>query len=405
MDYSSALCELEKISKTGSKPGLERIRALLEALGNPQKNFKCILVGGTNGKGSTTAFISSILEQSGFKAGSFYSPHILSFRQRIQINSKFISKKDFSLALDSVLRASEQLEEKPTFFETITAMALLHFAQKKCDYAVLEVGMGGRLDATNACEPILSIITSIGLDHTAHLGATLKQISFEKAGIMRKNIPVICGEGLRAKKYLEKLAKEKGATFYPVSAIKTGDFAKAFASFELNNIKCALLAGKLLGITEQDAKKAILQTPLPARWQKIGTSPSIIADCAHNPHAMRAILPELKKDFSYLKNSRRVLLYTSVKEKDHEKCLKTILPFFECIIICQLEIGRAQSAQTLYSCAKRLAPNKKIIRINSPKDALVSAKKEASKGGRILIAGSIYMLQSLFCKDRTKISG
>jgi dihydrofolate synthase/folylpolyglutamate synthase len=165
------------------------------------------------------------------------------------------------------------------------------------------------------------------------------------------------------------------------------------------------LASSLLGINFASAQKAIMQTRLIARWQAISKNPLIICDCAHNPNAMRAILPQLKKDFSYSKDSPRILLYTSVKEKDHKRCLKTLLPFFDIIILCQLKIPRAQSMQILYSCAKKLAPNKKIFRIKSPTAALSFAKKTASKRGRILIAGSIYMLQELFCSDCAHISG
>ncbi|MFA5108586.1 MAG: folylpolyglutamate synthase/dihydrofolate synthase family protein [Candidatus Micrarchaeia archaeon] len=404
-EYQNALAKLHSISMFGSKPGLERIRTLLFNLGNPQNDLKCILVGGTNGKGSCTSFLSDILIDSKYKTGSFFSPHIFSFRERIQINAKFISKSDFALLLDEVLSASKSLEQKPTFFETITAMAFLCFSKNKCDYAVLEVGMGGRLDATNICNPILSIIASISLEHTQHLGNTLEKIAFEKGGIMRKGSPVVCGADSFAQSELEKIAHEKGAIFYPINKKYLDINIRASGTFQKKNAALCATAASLLKISDEKIINALSHSSIRARWEKISSSPDIIIDCAHNPRAAQELVFDLKKDFSAKEKSSRILLFAAMKDKDYTSVLEKILPYFDSAIFCTPPMQRAQDAAVLASAAKKISPSLETHSFQDAKEAFAFAKKTSGKNGRILCAGSIYLLQYLFGEDEFCISG
>jgi len=404
--YKKSLMHLVSFSRFGSKPGLSRMARLLDLLGSPQNNFKCILVAGTNGKGSTTKFLSDILQSAGYRAGSFYSPHIFSFRERIQVNGKSISKKDFAKSASTVFSSLPLLQlDHPTFFEAITAMAFCHFARKKVDYAVLEVGLGGRLDATNACEPELSIITSVGLEHTDVLGKTVPEIAKEKAGIMRKGKPIICGAVGEAKKEIEKIAKWKRAPIYFIDKNKLKIRLKTLGTYQYSNAAIAATAAQILGIRDEIILKSIQSAKIPARWQTISSSPKIIIDCAHNPQAAEEIANDLKHDFSPNQNSPRLLLFAAMKDKDYSSVLQSILPFFDYAIFCSPPYKRAQSAKNLLACAKKLNSNIKLISISSPDSALKKAKILAGKKGRILVCGSIYLLQYLFGEREFQITG
>ncbi|MFH1306568.1 MAG: Mur ligase family protein [Candidatus Micrarchaeota archaeon] len=407
-NYKSACKKLCAISKFGSKPGLSRITKLLSLLSNPQNNFKCILISGTNGKGSTVKFLSKILSSAGFCTGAFYSPSIFSFCERIQINNKWINKSEFAELFNIVAKKFKYFNKNniPTFFETLCAMAFLHFSKKKCNYAVMEVGMGGRLDATNACTPILSIITSIGIEHTRHLGNSIQKIAFEKAGIMRANIPVICGAEGIAKKEIKKIAKQKHSKFYEIKKGYNGKL-KAAGSFQKKNASLAFIAAKILGIKNSIIKKSLSSATMPARWEKISSFPKTIIDCAHNPHAASALLPDLKKDFSEKTNSPRILLFAAMKDKNYLSVLQTLLPFFDIAIFCTLPFPRAENINSLSNSFKKLKINKKIIikKIKNPHNALKKAKSISGKKGRILCIGSTYLLQYLFGEEEFRIMG
>ncbi|MCX8163285.1 MAG: bifunctional folylpolyglutamate synthase/dihydrofolate synthase [Candidatus Micrarchaeota archaeon] len=398
--YTQSLKKLATIAARGSKPGLSRIKKVLRLLGNPEKNFKSILIGGTNGKGSTTYFISKILLDQGYRVGTFISPPIFSIRERIQLNLKYISKKDFAKYFFKVYDAAKKMKHKPTFFEHLTAMALLYFYEKKVDFAVIEVGMGGRLDATNATEPFISVICSIGYDHTKHLGSTYREIAYEKCGIFRKNRIAIVPTTINARRWIEKYAKEKGAKLV---FAKVRDFKTKFADFENSNIGCCLEVAKVLGIKLSEALNSIKNFSLRARWEKISTKPKIIIDCAHNPDAIKAILPSIKKEFKA--NKKNILVYASMKDKDYKKILKKLLPFFNIVIFTSPPLKRAQEPEKLAQDVEKFLKKKKVFLQKKPKKAFLLAKKLAAFNGNILIVGSIYLLQAIFAKEKFFTSG
>jgi len=418
-NYKRALGILNKISMSGSRPGFERINSLLQKLGNPQKNFKCIIVGGTNGKGSTVTFLSKILECANYKTGSFFSPHIFSFLERIQINSELISEDDFANLFFEVYEKFEELEDKPTFFETLCAMAFLHFSKNKCDYAVMEVGMGGRLDATNACEPQLSIITNVSFEHTKHLGDSIEKIAFEKSGIMRENRPVVigsCGDELDV---LMQIANKKGAISHFVKdkfkIKKTNgskmeinyNFPKTFraylnstADFSANNSACSAMAAQILGVENTKIIAGLQSAVLRGRWEKISESPKIIVDCAHNLGAFLQIEPLIKKEF----DSDSILLFCAMKDKNYGAELELLSKYFSTAVFCFLESERSLDVKTLVQAAKKIG-FENIHKAKKSQDAFLLAKKLSNEKKPILICGSIYLLQTLFSNNEIFVSG
>ncbi|MCL6088785.1 MAG: bifunctional folylpolyglutamate synthase/dihydrofolate synthase [Candidatus Marsarchaeota archaeon] len=405
--YHSALSRFASFSRFGSKPGLQRIEKILSLLGDPQKDFKCILVAGTNGKGSTTAMLAKILAQSGRRTGSYFSPSVFSFRERIQMNGKWISKKDFAACADEVFALLPPMRsDPPTFFEVMTAMAVLYFAREKADYAVLEVGLGGRFDATNAVEPELSIITSIGLEHTDVLGGTTSKIAREKAGILRSGAPVVCAVKDRpALGEIKKISKRLRSPFYFVEGKSAATFARraGLPSFQSSNLACALKAAELTGVKPPVARAALSSFSMPARWQKINSHPSVIIDCCHNPPAAKMIGADLRQDFSFRPSSPRVLLFSAMADKEYSAVLRLLLPHFDSVVLCRPPYARAAKIKDLEKAVKLAKPA--FLSISDPDSALSRAKSLAGKNGRVLVCGSIYLLQWLFGEREFRITG
>src|SRR3989338_1484718 len=213
MDYKQALEELYSIKEWKFRLGLKNMKMLLKKLNNPERKLKCIHVAGTNGKGSVCAMISSVLTDAGYKVGMYTSPHLKKFNERIRINNNFISDKEVA---EYYLRVKKHATNQ-SFFEITTAMAFLYFFEKKVDFAVLEVGMGGRLDSTNVITPLVSVITNIGYEHTDKLGKTLGKIAYEKSGIIKENAPVVTGAQGIALETIKKIAKKKNSELYAVN--------------------------------------------------------------------------------------------------------------------------------------------------------------------------------------------
>ncbi len=409
--YRSALLRLVSFSRFGSKPGLKRINKLLELLGNPQKDFRCILVAGTNGKGSTTAMLARILEGAGSRTGSYFSPSVFSFRERIQVDGRWISKKDFAARAQEVFSLLPSMRpDQPTFFEVMTAMALLHFAREKADCAVLEAGLGGRHDATNAVEPELSIITSVGLEHADVLGRTTRKIAREKAGIIRPGRPVVCAvKDKPALGVIKKISKRLHSPFYLVGE-KPARRLRLRGKFQSINAACALKAAELIGAKPIAARAALSSFSMPARWQKISSKPSVIIDCCHNPPAAKAIQEDLKRDFAPLPargrrgNARppRILLFSAMKDKDYGGMLRLLLPHFDSAVLCRPPYARAAKLTDLKNAASRAIlksgrrARKNAVAAQNPDSALALSKSMAGKRGRVLVCGSMYLLQWLF---------
>ncbi|CAF0702565.1 bifunctional folylpolyglutamate synthase/dihydrofolate synthase [Candidatus Methylacidithermus pantelleriae] len=318
MDYLEALRILGSVRKGGAKFGLTNMQRLVRRLGNPQDCLRFIHIAGTNGKGSTAAFLASVLQRAGFRVGLYTSPHLCSIRERIQINFSKISEERFAALVEEVLRAAQAREDEdgliePTFFEILTAVSLLYFAEERVDWVVWETGLGGRLDATNVVVPVACVITQIDFDHQAYLGHTLAEIAREKAGILKEGIPtVVAVEREEARRVVKKRANQLGATFIPIEEevpwkllqvnLRNQEARIGKQSYTLGlvgehqvrNAACvvALCQRGIFGpasLLDRALKEGLQQLPWPGRFQVLQENPPFVVDGAHNPAAARTV--------------------------------------------------------------------------------------------------------------------
>jgi dihydrofolate synthase/folylpolyglutamate synthase len=432
MDYESTISEIYSLAKFGTHLGLERISAILSELGNPQKKYPCIVVAGSNGKGSTVAFASSILQECGYKVGSYYSPHIVEFCERIQENGTNISQESVCEAFEKVKPAYKKLGLQPTFFEVVTAMAFWHFAQQKVDFAVVEVGMGGRLDAANAAEAKVAVITSIDLEHTAILGDTVEKIAGEKAGIIRQDCTAVIGEKKRgALNAIMQKCHQQGARtrvfgddFEAVAADwqlgMPGELQRKNAALAIEAAKAAIgwkekedAAQKAAGrgkaqvesagskvascaeIPEAKLKSALAKAHLACRFEQISEGPATILDVAHNPAAFENLCGEVAK----IKKSPKVLVFGAMEDKDIFSMLKVSGNSFDALVLNQPSLDRAAKMDDVEQVA-RVTGWIHIHHVGNVRDSVEEARKLAGKGGLVIVAGSMYMLAEYFGKDK-----
>jgi dihydrofolate synthase/folylpolyglutamate synthase len=419
--YPKALEGIYALDKFGSLLGLERISAMLEALGRPDKRFRCVLVGGTNGKGSATHMIGAILQREGYRVGTYFSPQVEEFAERIRIGGQNCAQQD---VVDSYLQVSSVCRKNgipATFFEVVTAMALVVFQKREVDFAVLEIGLGGRLDAANAVEPELSVLTSIGLEHTEVLGDTVAKIAHEKCGIARRGKFLVCGQlGKDAKKAVGEECRKIGAipvfssdevkvdklrqirgrcSFEAEFGEKPYDISlRAPGKFQVANACSALVACSLLGCSIDAVEKGLASCEPEFRLQKIGSSPTVIADCAHNPQAAVALADEVEG----MKAKKKVLLFSAMKDKDFGSMLTALGGKFDHLVITEVSLGRAAKLSELQKAAHALGA--KAVAVKKPSQAYELAKEMAGKDGLLVVAGSIYLLGELFSKEKIRIA-
>ncbi len=356
MKIDQALDFLNQSYKIGRKLGLENIQRLLDKLGNPERKLQIIHVAGTNGKGSTSSMIYSVIQEAGYSVGFYSSPHLVHYNERFGYNGRLISDSDLARSLTVVKEACEELVEEgfdhPTEFEILTAAGLWFFDSLGLEYAVMEVGLGGRLDATNVVQPVISIITPIAMDHEAYLGDSLKAIAGEKAGIIKSRVPVVVG--LQEEEVLEVLrarALELGSDFSAIDKegleILKSDLSEnhfiykghdyRLALLGLHQIDNALLAIEALKIMkdqgridvdEEEIRKGLLKTRWPGRLEKIASNPDFYIDGGHNAHGIRAVSKLLKPE----EKDRRILLLGMRQDKDYTEVLKLLLPLFREVV-------------------------------------------------------------------------
>jgi dihydrofolate synthase/folylpolyglutamate synthase len=388
--------------------GLEAVSGLLSRLGSPQNAYKTILIAGTNGKGSTAAMTASILRYAGYKTGLYTSPHLIDVRERIAVDGKIISQLDFSRIVGAVKR---EIKQPVTYFEVLTAAAFLYFQRREIDIAVLEAGLGGRLDATNVCRPLVSVITNIGFDHTAYLGNTTTAIAREKAGIIRQN--GICITAAKQKKVLavlESTCRRHGASLYRVGKdmkIKRqkdgmlayrgiyGDLNNPVIPLpgrhQLDNAALALAAIEIAGknglpVADAAIRKGLAATQWPARLEVLRESPLFVLDGAHNPAGMSVLCRALKNDFHY---HRLILIFGVLADKDYRGMLRKIAPLAEQIILTPLTSKRAVPVKNIYEYVQKLGY--KAVLAETVAEAMERALKLAGKDDLICATGSLYL--------------
>lgn len=380
------------------KKDLTNTHLLVNHLDNPHKKVRCIHVAGTNGKGSTSHMLASILQEAGYKVGLYTSPHLKDFRERIKINGVDITE---NFVCDFINENKSFFESNDiSFFEMSVGMAFDYFATEKVDIAIIEVGMGGRLDATNIITPLLSIITNIGLDHTQFLGNTIEAIAGEKAGIIKPRIPVVIGEYTSETKtvFLAK-AKENNSEIYFASQLISESYpSDLMGDYQIHNKKAVLQAIAILNsqrefkVTGDDIKTGLLNvvknTGLQGRWQQLGESPKIICDTAHNKHGLEIVLNQIQKE----EFKKLHIVLGVVNDKD----LNEILPLFPKNAIyyfCKPNIPRGLQAVILQKEAAEFNLIGNLY--DSVKEAYTSAKNNATKNDFIYIGGSTFVVAEL----------
>lgn len=405
--------EYQRIGDKAYKEGLENSLALDEIFDHPHRRYKTIHVGGTNGKGSTSHLLAAILQESGYRVGLYTSPHLIDFRERIRVNGEMISKE---FVVEFVKQYKEQFESvMPSFFELTMEMAFLYFVRQKVDVALIEVGLGGRLDSTNIITPDLSIITNIGFDHMKQLGNTLPKIAIEKAGIIKAYTPVVIGE----------MGNREVAQVF-IDKAKSANAPLVFAELYMNNFKAERgglgwlfhadgypeVKGELKGLAQDKNARTVLTavelllemrynipkeavykgfdnvttlTGLMGRWQQLQTSPKIICDIAHNAHGIQYVAEQLQSE-----NFNRLhLVFGMASDKDVNRVL-SLLPKDAVYYFTKASVERAMDEKTLTQLAESHELNGNSF--SSVKEAIEAAKENADKNDLIFIGGSSFIV-------------
>ncbi|HJU03915.1 MAG TPA: folylpolyglutamate synthase/dihydrofolate synthase family protein [Nitrospiraceae bacterium] len=414
MTYAAALEFLYGLQKHGVKLGLERILALLRRLGNPQRRFAALHVGGTNGKGSTAAMAASILQAAGFRVGLYTSPHLVAFNERIRVNGVVVTDEEI---IELTERVSQMVDTtlETTFFECTTAMAFQYFAGQQVDIAVVEVGMGGRFDATNVIMPVASAITTVALDHQAYLGETVGAIAFEKAGIIKPGIPVVAGRlNPEALAVIQETATMRRAPLYCLADAfraegESGDrfrYAGMSRTWEdlpsplaglhqLDNAACALAMLELVSdrgwpISEESVREGLGGVKWEGRLEVIERKPLVVLDGAHNPDAGRVVADYLTRYRADHRGSRIIVVLSMMRDKDQRGFLQSILPAVDELILTRVQLDRAATVQELREAA---AGSKGTIHESpSSSDALSLARRLASPDDLICVTGSLMLV-------------
>lgn len=397
------------LERHGIKPGLERISALLAALGEPQKAFGAVHVAGTNGKGSVSSMTASILMEAGFKTGLYTSPHLSRFNERISVSDRKVTDKELAGLAAEVRAAMKKARiSGVTFFEFTTAMAFLHFKKKKVDFAVVETGMGGRLDATNLLAPLVTVITNVSLDHTAWLGSTIREVAFEKAGIIKPGVPVVTGEPPgQALAVIKAAAKRVCAPLYVIGRDfhaegSSGSFAYSgtsgglerlkvslYGPHQVQNAACAIAAVEALRlkgarVTGAAVRNGLRKAAWPGRFETVSRRPTVILDGAHNPSGASA----LREALATVKRKRLILVIGIMSDKDVHGILKELVPLSDEVIMTRPKGERSATLSDLKKEAS--AYRRPVLGIESVKAACKKALSIASQGDAICVAGSLF---------------
>lgn len=408
MNCNEAIEYIHSLERFGINPGLERIEYLCEKLGNPQKNLKFIHIAGTNGKGSTSTLSANMLIEAGYNVGLYTSPYVIDFRERIQFNGNMIEPEELSYCVSVLKEIIGKNTIKATEFEVTTAAAFLYFYRKNCDFVVLEVGLGGRFDATNIIDkPEVSVITSISLDHTAILGDTIEKIAFEKCGIIKSNTSVVSYPLQKPDAYniIKNSCAERecSLTVPDVDKLKLTKSSEKGTDAEYDGIAFTIrLAGKHMiynCITAIEAVKktapnisdvfisaGINKTIMPARMELISENPLIILDGGHNEDCANALREFIKTN---IRREKIIMVSSIMADKEYDKYLSIVLPLADEFVATQADIPRALPFDELASDAKKYCDT--VSSIRSSKEAVLKAIKSADEKSAIIICGSFYL--------------
>lgn len=421
MTYSEARAYIDKTARFGIQPGLERITKMMAYLGNPQDRLRFVHVAGTNGKGSTSTMIASILACEGYRTGLFTSPYVIDFRERFMINGEMISEDEFAAIMTRISTVNDILEKSGcllTQFELITAVALLWFAQRECSVVVLECGLGGRLDSTNIIkDPLCSVITKISLDHTDILGDTIEAIAREKAGIIKPGCPTVLAPhqteealGVMASVCAERNsplticttdAVEVNSMSPTVSHIHYGGLRLMFKLAGPHQIENAVTAvnaarvinGRGLPIREESIANGIAVAKIPARFEVLSPEPIVIVDGAHNPDGIDALCRSID---SLLGGRSIVGIIGMLADKDYENALRQIVPRFDTIFTVMPDNPRALNARELAACAVKYAGEGVTVKpVENLKKAAERGLEMIDEASALVVCGSLYLASEM----------
>jgi len=414
MTYSSAVAYLYRLQKHGIKLGLETMTALTVRLGMPQTRYRTLHIAGTNGKGSTAAMAAAVLQAAGYRVGLYTSPHLVEFRERIRVNGEMIAESQVA-QLTEQLQTLCQPDLSPTFFEYTTAMAFQHFADSGVDVAVLEVGLGGRFDATNVVMPMACAVTTISLDHQEYLGTTLSSIAFEKAGIIKPGVPVVLGRlEDEAWRTIEQVARERQAPVFRLNEdFRTeGEGSQQFSyrglgmyydgltcalegRHQLDNAACALAlleaaAPQGIAVTADAVRAGLRVVNWAGRLEVVDRCPTILLDGAHNPAAAMALADYLTRSDRSHPSRPVVLVLGMMRDKDHRGFVEPLKGLADEVVLTQADLPRSATAQELRASLEGLLPHPHVV--PSLSDAMALARQLAIPNGLVCVAGSLMLV-------------
>ena len=415
MTFCEALEYIHSLLKFGIHPGLSRMDTLLQILGNPHKNIKCVHVAGTNGKGSTSTAISNILIEAGYDVGLYTSPYVTDFLERVQYNGKPIDKELFSQCVEIIKPEIEKMSEQGaqiTEFEALTATAFLCFSELNVDVLVLEVGLGGRLDATNVIDtPLVNVITSLSLDHTAVLGDKIEQIAFEKCGTLKQDGTLVCSYGQKesAMSVIKDICKERNNTLIipeqsEIEVTEQSIFGMQFnykkqayrtilsGTHQVQNMTTVIEAVNVLktkgyNITTENIKNGISKTILPARVEVISKNPLVILDGGHNEDGAKAFYNAVRDCFD--SNKKLIVIAGMMNDKAVENSLKPLISKADTFIAVTPENPRAMKAEELGKIAKKYCHN--VLVCDNANSAVDSVKTKITENDMLFVVGSLYL--------------
>jgi len=398
--YPEAIRFLYDLNLFGAKFGLENTFQLASFVGNPQNQLRFIHVAGTNGKGSTCAMLESIYRAAGLRTGLFTSPHLVSFRERIQVNRHLISEDEVVRLVEEIQPLLKQFPENhhPTFFEVVTVMALKFFAEQKCDLAIWETGLGGRLDATNIVSPLASIITNIGIEHSEWLGDTYEKIAAEKAGIIKPNVPIITaarpGEGLEV---IASVAQEKRAPLTvvdesqvhcpPLSALELplhGAHQKLNAATAVATVR---VLDRKLPLSDEILRRGLLAVDWPGRMQRVTTASGqvVLLDGAHNPTSAEALRAALQAEFP---DARPTIIFGVFRDKDSASMCHSLAPLAGRLLLTPVHSERTEDPARLVAACCGANPHATLEVCTS----LAQAVEKAARETFVVVTGSLYLV-------------
>lgn len=394
--YNKCVDYLFSLERAGIKYDLKNINLILDKLDHPERYFKAIHIAGTNGKGSVSSMINSVLMESGFKTGLYTSPHILDFRERILVNGKPISKKFIIEFTNKLIPLIEKIN--PSFFEVTTALAFEYFREKRVEFAVIEAGLGGRLDSTNVLKPIIEIITSISIDHTNFLGNTIEKITKEKAGIIKKNSVCVIGNvSAKSKNIIRQVCKKQDAKLIDSGKINISNFKlPLIGNYQKHNLKT--VATSLREISEQQKipeiktniqkglKNIVTNSNFHGRFELINNNPKIIIDVSHNEQSLKNLADNLKQ----VKYKKLYVIFGLMGDKQIAECTAQISKLkAEKIILTKPDYKRAAEPEML---AKFFKAKKNVVLQNTLKKSYNFIKSALRKDDLLLVTGSFYVV-------------